>query len=370
MQIHPVAKISSINFDLLAGGSIFVVALIVFWLSPVHQVTDSRYSMLLSQSLLEYHSFTLDHYSISASEVQAHVQLKYVNNHLYFISTMGSSVLSLPFVAIMNAFHITAVNPDGTYQPKGEVKIQAAIAALLMAALASLFFYTARLVLPLRWSVLIALGAAFGTQVWSTASRGLWSHDWQLTLLGIVIWMLLAQETGRRKWHPVVFGTLLAWIYIVRPTGAIPVAAITIYVFVFHRRFLLGYIATGCAWLAIFIAYSEYHFGQILPDYFHSPLEFRNITAALAGTLVSPSRGLFLYVPVVLFVIYLLIRYWGWMPHRRLAWLALGVIFTQLAVCSGFSLWWGGGSYGARYTTDLVPWFVLLAILGVGGMIR
>jgi hypothetical protein len=113
----------------------------------------------------------------------------------------------------MNAFHITAVNPDGTYQPKGEVRIQATIAALLMATLASLFFYTARLVLPLRWSVLIALSAAFGTQVWSTASRGLWSHDWQLTLVGIVIWMLLAQETGRRKWNPVVLGTLLAWIY-------------------------------------------------------------------------------------------------------------------------------------------------------------
>jgi hypothetical protein len=32
-----------------------------------------------------------------------------------------------------------------------------------------------------------------------------------------------------------------------------------------------------------------------------------------------------------------------------------------------FPLWWGGHSYGARYTFGLVPWFVLLAILGLRG---
>ena len=40
----------------LAGGTIFIVALLlVFWLSPVRQLTDSNYSMLLSESLLRHH---------------------------------------------------------------------------------------------------------------------------------------------------------------------------------------------------------------------------------------------------------------------------------------------------------------------------
>ncbi len=50
--------------DLLAGGLIFGVTLFIFWLSPMRQVTDSRYSMMASQCLLEYGSFALDHYAI------------------------------------------------------------------------------------------------------------------------------------------------------------------------------------------------------------------------------------------------------------------------------------------------------------------
>jgi hypothetical protein len=364
------SRLFGIDPDLLIGGAIFFVTLIVFWLSPVHQVTDSRYSMLLSQSLLKYHSFALDHYSISASEVQQHGQLKLINNHLYYNYPPGASVLSLPFVAIMNAFHTTAVNPDGTYKPKGEVKMQATIAALLMAVLAGIFFFTCRLILPRGWSALIALGAAFGTQIWSTASRSLWSHTWQITLLGIVIWMLVAQETGKRKLKPAMLATLLSWMYFARPTSAISIVAITVYLLLFYRRFLVSYAAVGAAWLVLFVAYSEHHFGRGLPDYFQLPLQFRNAPAALAGVLVSPSRGLLVYVPVVLFVIYLLIRYWRWIVHRRLAWLAVSVILAHIAICSGFTIWWGGGCYGARLMTELVPWFVLLVIEGLGGRLK
>src|SRR5262249_39786477 len=32
--------------------------------------------------------------------------------------------------------------------------------------------------------------------------------------------------------------------------------------------------------------------------------------------------------------------------------------------------WWGGHSFGSRFTTGLVPWFVLLSILGVQAMLR
>ena len=41
----------------------------------------------------------------------------------------------------------------------------------------------------------------------------------------------------------------------------------------------------------------------------------------------------------------------------------------QLHVIAGFDPWWGGHSYGARYTTGLVPWFVLLAVLGLKAML-
>src|SRR5438132_1747144 len=112
--------------DWLAGGSIFVFTLLVFWFSPVHQLTDSNYSMLLSESLLRHRSFALDNYNIPRLTPRYHdntfkngemYQLELVDPHLYYYFPPGSSVLSLPYVALMNAFGVSAAKPDGTYNP-------------------------------------------------------------------------------------------------------------------------------------------------------------------------------------------------------------------------------------------------------------
>lgn len=43
---------------------------------------------------------------------------------------------------------------------------------------------------------------------------------------------------------------------------------------------------------------------------------------------------------------------------------------VHLTIISGFVHWWGGHSFGPRLSTGLVPWFVLLAIQGLQGMVR
>ncbi|MDQ3474311.1 MAG: hypothetical protein M3447_11295, partial [Acidobacteriota bacterium] len=337
-----------------------------FLFSRGHQVTDSSYSMMLTQSLLDHRSFTLDHYKTPAV-----YQLETINGHTYYRFPPGSPVLSLPFVWVLNRFGISAVNPEGTYNPRGEVMIEAGLAAFLMALLAAIFFYQSRIELQPGWSALIALGGALGTQVYSTASRALWSETWGILLLGVVILLLLAHESGKRRLSPILLATLLSWMYFVRPTFAVPIAAISIYVFLLHRPLFLRYALTGAAWLAGFVLYSRYHFGELLPDYYRANrLLFNIFGTALAGNLISPARGLLVYVPVLLFVGYLLVRYRKFLGHTRLMWLAVAIIFLHLLVISGFPHWWGGHSFGPRFTTGLVPWFVLLAILGVQAMLN
>jgi hypothetical protein len=166
------------------GPLIFALTLIVFLLSPVRQVTDSRYSMLLTQSLLDHGSFRLDRYALPRHEPewdksffkQGDYRLEASRGHVYYYLPPGSSVLSAPFVALLNAFGLSAVGVDNAYDHPGEVQIETYLAAFLMAALSCIFFYTARLVLPTGWSVFVALGGALGTQVYSTASRAMWSR--------------------------------------------------------------------------------------------------------------------------------------------------------------------------------------------------
>lgn len=363
----------------IAIGFIFAATYLIFLFSPLYQVTDSKYSMLLSQSLLEHRSFSLDHYSLPRlAPVQGDLtyknggmyQIELVGSHLYYFPAQGSSVLSLPYVAMENALGISAVSERGTYNAAGEIEIQTGLAALLMALAAVIFFLTSRLILPLGWSIVIALGAALGTQVWSTASRGLWSHTWATFLSAIIVYLVLAAETGKRRLSPLLLATLLSWAYFVRPTANVSVIAITVYVLLRYRPLFLRLVATGAVWLGGFVEYSLHLYGKPLPSYYAANrLTFTVILPALAGHLFSPSRGLFIYVPVLFFLAYLLIRYRLYLRHVSLLWLALVVIIGHLIVISAFVHWWGGFCYGARLTTDLVPWFVLLAILGMEAML-
>lgn len=216
------------------------------------------------------------------------------------------------------------------------------------------------------WSLLIAFGHAFGTQIWSTASRALWSDTWGILLLGFVVCMLLAQEAGRYRIRPMLLASLLAWSYFVRPTNSVPILCISIYILLFYRPLFIRYAAAGGLWLAAFVAYSWYHFGQVLPNYYlASRLDFHQFWYSLAANLISPSRGLLVFVPAIIFVGYLLIRYARTLVSPRLLVLSLTIIAAHLIVISAFPQWWAGHSFGPRFTTGLVPWFALLSILAV-----
>lgn len=373
-------KLTAHKRDALIGLVIFAVTLITFLFSRVHQLADSKYSMVVSQSLLNNGSFALDRYALPRLEKfdrgdyvlnGSIYQLEWVGDHIYYYSPPGSAVLSVPYVAVMNVFGISAVNGDGSYNIEHDLKLQVSLAALLMAMLASIFFFTSRLVLSRGWSVVVAFAGAWGTQVWSTASRALWADTWGIFILGVVVWMLLAEASGKYRIRPILLASLLAWLYFVRPTYAIPILAITVYLLVYHRRLFIWYALTGILWLAGFIAYSWHNFGQLLPNYYlASRLTFTHFWEALAGNLISPARGLLIYVPVVFFVAYLLVRYRKYLGFMRLVVLANVVIATHWIATSGFPHWYGGHSYGPRLMTGIIPWVVLLGILGIDARLK
>ncbi|HWN11072.1 MAG TPA: DUF4214 domain-containing protein [Pyrinomonadaceae bacterium] len=363
------------KLESLMGPLVFALMLIVFLLSPVRQVTDSRYSMLLTQSLLDHGSFRLDHYALPRHQPEwdqtyfrhGDYRLEASRGHVYYYLPPGSSVLSVPFVALLNLFGLSAVGDDNAYDHQGEVQIEAILAAFLMAALSCLFFYTARLILPTKWSVFVALGGALGTQVYSTASRALWSHTWGILLLGIVVFLLLRLEARQRGLTPVLLASLLSWLYFIRPTFAVSILAVTVYFFLFQRRLFPRYAVTGTLWLMVFALYSWTHFGQLLPSYYYLASRFApdHFREALAANLISPSRGLLIYVPILLFVAFLLVRHRRQLVHRRLVWLSLIIITADVLVVSVFPVWWAGHCFGPRFLTGSVPWFVLLGTLGL-----
>ncbi|MGB0061104.1 hypothetical protein, partial [Candidatus Binatus sp.] len=261
--------------------------------------------------------------------------------------------------------------PDGRLNLAGEIRIERVIASVLMAGLTCVFFAMAVMMLPVSWSVVVALGAALGSQILSTASRGLWAHTWEIFILGLIAHSILSAEHRGTRLRPVWLATLVAWSYCVRPTGAVAIVAVSIFVLWVRREDFIAYAVTLAGWLAAFVGYSWSVFGTTIPPYYMaSRLRFDNFPVALSVNLVSPSRGLLVFVPTTLFVLYLMARYRKYIAHCRLGVLALAQIVALAIVICTNGTWTGGFCYGPRYFTDTIPWFVLLAILGLNAMRR
>jgi hypothetical protein len=387
MEIDPIKNIASGDGATTISPALqvllFALSFLIFIATPVYTVpADPKYTILVSESLLKYHTPALNAFVIPGLDVNtlpAHprpieyrpfYQLVRIDGRVLHRYPPGTPILAAPFVALMHLAGLSASNPDGTYNRVGEIRIQRLLASLLMALLTWILFRTAALLLPISWSLVVACAAAFGTQVLSTATRSLGTHTFEILLSGIMLYAILKTELRRSQLHPIILATLLSWMFFVRPTGVIPVAAVTIFVLLRYRRDFPLYAVTGAFWLGAFIAYSRVVTGQFLPDYYHegAKLSITFVAQAIAANLISPSRGLFIFVPPVMVVIYLVARHWRTVPQKPFAVLAMGVIITQIVLISTWPVWWGGTSYGPRLLTDLVPWFAILGILGCAGL--
>ena len=365
--------------DTLFIALFFILSLTVFLASPVTQLEDSNYSMLLSESLLVNHVWSLNRYSIPQSKPFAQFgqrprgapsQIRTLHGSLYYNYPWGSSVLSIPFVALMNIWGVYPANPDGSICQAGEIRIQRVLAALLMSVLCCISFRCARLFLPFRWSAVLTTGLGFGTQIWSTATRALWSHTWQILLLGCVVYSLTLALSTLVPVRPILLATLLAWMYFVRPTSIIDIVTVTMFVALYFRPQLRTYSVVLAIWFGAYCVLSWTVLRYLVTGYesmqiqYFEPIRVNAFAERFCAILFSPSRGLFIFVSTFGFTLYLTLRFWELLKLQPLVWLALASISGHVIVLSLFTYWWGGWSYGPRLLTDTVPWFFVISIFG------
>jgi hypothetical protein len=355
---------------------IFFGCFVVFSASPVTVLLDSQFALLTAESLLKNRTPMLNRFEIpglDAAELPAHrglpqpgrfYQLVRVRGQVLYAYPHGSSFLSLPFVAVLDVLGVSTLKNGRTYDFGAEALLEKLLASLLMAATAVVFFEIGiHTPLPITWSAVLAVGGALGTPIWSSTSRTLWSQTWEVLLSSWVVLILL--QADQRGARPIRLATLAAWMYFVRPTALVAVAGVTLYLWLFHRRDAAAYLIVLGAWMLIFVLYWILVFDQVMPDYYRlgGLLQPARAVATLPAILISPSRGLLVFVPTVPMVLYLVVLYWKAID-RRLATLALSIICVNLLLVASYPTWWGGWSYGPRLLTGTIPWFVLLGAMG------
>ena len=246
--------------------------------------------------------------------------------------------------------------------PAAEVVIASWITALSVA----LMYLVAREFLDVGHSLAIAGLCAFATPAWSTASRGLWQHGPSMSLLALTLWLAVRAHRDPR-WIRFA-GPPAALAFYVRPTNAVWVAAITLFVFARYRRHLWVYLLGMLPVVALFSAIDLSIYGHSLAPYFFMQrgaapgLSLLPLPEALAGNLISPARGLFVFTPLFLLSLYGVCLKPRWPAARSLrAYLAAAPVVHYLLICS-YQDWWGGHCFGPRYFTDVVPLLVFFPI--------
>lgn len=277
--------------------------------------------------------------------------LEVVRGHFYTLFPIGVSLVALP---VVYALDIAGVN-----MPWG--KTEKLVASLVMALTAVVLYGLACRRLDVCRALLLALVFAFCTPAWSIGSRGLWQHGPSMLMLALALWLIALAET--RPWLIQLAGLPLAFSYVVRPTNAISIVVLSLFVLLRYRKFFLPYLLWALGVAVPFYLYMFSVCGSPFSWYYAVGRVgyAETLAEALIGNLASPNRGLFVFSPV------LLLSFYGiWLKRRRrpepLDWFLIAVIVLHWVVVSSHQPWGGSHTFGNRIMSDLVPYFMYFLI--------
>ncbi len=250
------------------------------------------------------------------------------------------------------------------------IDIMEKLAASLIAALSAVILYFAlRKIISPHLSLLLTLVYGLAGSVWSISAQGLWRHGFTQLSFALLLWALWshAEWRGRAWWA----GVALAAAAANKPADVAIVLPFLIY---FARRgkgeFLRFFVPLAVLGTLV-LSYNLYFFHRLLGGY-ATPLvqgyklvgpEARvwAIVEAAAGLLISPSRGLLIYIPWTVLALWGAARVWkensyGW---GRYLLVGMGGVFVEQTALGS---WWAGWCFGPRYLADLLPLLICLLL--------
>jgi hypothetical protein len=250
------------------------------------------------------------------------------------------------------------------------IDLQEKVTASLIACASAAFVYLflSELCESRRSVIALTLAYALGSNTWVISSQALWQHGISELLIAATIWWLLRAETNVTYLFGV--GCAAALAVANRPPNIIFAILILLYVISRYRTAGWRTIVAGIPIAFAFVSYNLYFFGTFTGRFTTAPSLWNTpILTGLAGLLLSPSRGLFVYTPWTLFSLSAIVLAFSSPAYSALhRYLALAVV-SEVLLYSKWWCWWGGGCFGPRMLTDIMPILTFL-ILPLRGPLR
>jgi hypothetical protein len=362
--------------------AVFLITAIVFSVSPVITNYDSFATFPTAVSLVNRHTLSLDAYQ-HVKVIARSYTVSHANGHLLTSYPWTVGLFAIPAVVVIDLLHaVGGPSADSIVTDQSQignlVQLWSAslVTALACATLALLAYR--RLQGPAKtrrhWAMLCGLVFAFATSAWSTASRALWEHGPSILFLAVAL-VALDQLFPRNPddhasqvrsiWPPLIAGLALAGAVTMRPTNVVAlVLATTLVLWKTSGRsraaYVVGVLAVVIPWALV----TYHYYGTPLQPYLQANKIGLSSTffESLGAQVISPSRGLFIFSPIVLVAAAGVV-----IAYRRKSVTPLEVLCSVAIPCyliatALFPVWWAGTSFGPRFMTETLPFFFVLSI--------
>ena len=295
-----------------------------------------------------------------------------VGNNLYSTYPIVTPVLVTPLYVIpyllMMLMHIPLDMANSTCFLV--VFVMEKLAASCITAAAVVFFFAGlKEIVRKNIALLTALILAFGTSMWSINSQALWQHGMIALLFSIVFYLIVRNEREEDSRIFIVLGVCSALLVFTRPADIFLALPAFVYAAFRKRRDFIVYCVSGVITALPIIIYNEFVSGNIFGGYSSLLSEFSfgfQVLGHIAGVLVSPSRGLFVFTPIALLALLgiFTIRSRIKNPDLQRVLYTFGIAFIlEILVYSAFHCWWAGTTYGPRFFAGSLPMiFILVGI--------
>ena len=231
------------------------------------------------------------------------------------------------------------------------------IAASIVASVAVGWMYLLlRRRLDRRNALLLTVLFAFGTTTWAISSQALWQHGPAELLVVAALWFLTSEPT---PWHALAAGLATGLLVANRPPDLMLALAFGAAALFWPLSRIALFAVGGALPVGLTVAYNLVTFAKLSGGYGQAGVVswsfFSNPPVeGIAGLLVSPARGLFVFSPFLLFLPLFFYRVLRDRAHRLLTLVLTGGVLLLLLVYATVDFR-QGFSYGPRFLTDALP---------------
>jgi hypothetical protein len=292
-----------------------------------------------------------------------------VDGRFYTRYGLGQSLLAIPFYLLGSRLP-ASVPTENVFDPHGFVTATPIAFAVTGVGIFSTAAGVALLYLTCRaldvgqiGSLAAAFALGFGTFAWFYARTFMSEPPSMLLCLFAFYGLVRSRDQPRLIWLA-VSGAAAGGMLLLRIANAVllPPLGIWLVWILWHRCHMRGRFVALTAWmvpilvsLVAIATYNWIRFGTILETgYADQARAFDTpVYVGLYGLLLSSGKSLFLYAPILLASVV------GWFRLRHLRWLPASLVITYVVFYARYDWWYGGGPWGPRFMTVILPFLCL-----------